>query len=151
MQGAPWWQLSCCTRPGIVRMRGHGGVQRAAPYAPLQREGPWSPLHPSFEQRWAVLHTTMYKVASDQAGGEMRDAEPRGTEAGPLPLIRERHQHKQGICLSVNKLGVTVLGRNRGGEDVSWRSAGTCPITGLLGRMRGHRGCTGQTGMAEVG
>lgn len=80
----------------------------------------------------------------------MRDAEHGGMGTGSLPLIGVKNHHKQGICLSVNKMGVTDLHRNRGGEEMSGRTDGTWPIMGLLGRMEGHRGRTGQTGTAEV-
>lgn len=39
--------------------------------------------------------------------------------SGSLSLMRVRNQYKQGICLSVNKLWVTALDRNRGGEDMA--------------------------------
>lgn len=85
-----------------------------------------APLAPGcFEQGWVVLPATMAKLdsafgtVSDQAGGEMRYAEYRGMGSGSLSLIGVRNQYKQGICLSMNKLGVTALDRNRGGEDMA--------------------------------
>ena len=161
MQGAPRGQLSHCARPGIVRVCGHAGGAASSPTCPFTQGGTTvssAPLAPGwFEQSWVVLHATMAKLDSafrtvlEQAGDEMRDAEHRGMGAGSLSLVGVRNQHKQGICLSMNKLGVTAPERNRGGEEMAGRSDGICPAMGLLGRTEGHRGHAGQTGVAEAG